>query len=101
MLRAQTYRKMQIGLGVLLLAAVVLTLAAAAWPTMQASANSLTAGSQVGPQPNYYCWYEYRVTEDYCMSCGWEKAIYHEYRRLCCTWGCYGWVYVGDYCSYC
>ena len=101
MLRAQTYRKMQIALGVLLLAAVLLTLVAAAWPTMQASANSIAAGSQIGPGPNNYCDYDWDERVDYCMSCGWEKAIHHVYRRLCCPWGCYGWWHVGDYCSYC
>ncbi len=101
MLRAQTYRKMQIGLGVLLLVAVVLTLVAAAWPTMQASANSLTAGTQMGPGPNNYCDYHYEDVEEYCMSCGWEKAIYHRYIVECCQGVCYGRRYVGDFCSYC
>ena len=50
MLRAQTHRKMQIGLGVLLLAAVLLTLVAAAWPLMTAHAQGATPGNHITPK---------------------------------------------------
>ncbi len=92
---------MQIGLGVLLVAAVLLTLAAAAWPVMTVQAQNAGYSTQIGAPTGEYCWYEYKTVEDYCMSCGWEKAIYHQYKRLCCSWGCYGWAHTGDYCSYC
>ncbi len=50
MLSSKRYHKMQIGLGVLLVAAVVLTLAAAAWPMMTAQAQSPAPGHHITPQ---------------------------------------------------
>ena len=66
MFRITGYHKMQIGLGVLLVAAVLLTLVAAAWPMMTVQAAGGTEGSAITAG----CGTEWRDT-GICCECWW------------------------------
>ncbi len=64
MFQAKTYDKMQIGLGVMLVAAVLLTLAAAVWPLASVQADG---GEGRRPRP-------FRHMQDVGLT-GWIRAI--------------------------
>ena len=99
MLRAKTYRKMQIGLGVLLVAAVLLTVMAVAWTPVSAAGGSPTSPSGgISPKGcvTTYYYYDYQP----CGTCGWgrEKVlVYTVVEDPCSGWGP---IYYYDYYYY-
>ena len=93
MLRAQTYRKMQIGLGVLLVAAVLLTLVAAAWPLMTAHAQGAPPGNHITPKwttcTKHICYYWERTCDYAHPWKEWELVkCYSEGRGWYWVWVC-------------
>ena len=84
MLRAQTYRKMQIGLGVLLLAAMLLTLTAAFWPlTSVQAAGSGQGQTSTAVSPYTGCWFDWLDTGYCCNSWWFGKQDWEEQWVIC------------------
>ena len=90
MFQAKAYYKMQIGLGVMLVAAVLLTLAAAVWPLASVQAAGGEGPSSAAVSPYAGCWFDWLDTGICCDSPWWPGKQDLEMQWVICPGG-YGW----------
>jgi len=104
MFRITGYHKMQIGLGVLLVVAVLLTLVAVAWPmmTVQAGGSSpYVPGGGIQPDGCVHTYWHYEYLA--CGTCGWAQRRVEVYKAVedpCSGWGPV-YYYDHSYCVWC